>query len=173
VTQLGKRALELLRSQTPAPEAATVGVGGLAPAQLGLAMALFGAGVLWSADTDMATALMVPRETGSPNYSTAGGCGGGGSGGGGGGCGGGGCGGGCGGGGCGGGCGGEGACCCSAGEKLSAHGGPQAGWADSQWSACSPNSLPDFDDAGDVLTRAGAEPIDERRRLMRPIDRVE
>jgi uncharacterized protein (TIGR04222 family) len=89
VTQLGKRALELLRAQTPAPEPATVGVGGLAPAHLGLAVALFGAGVLWSTDADLATALMVPRESGSASYSTAGGCGGGGSGGGGGGCGGG------------------------------------------------------------------------------------
>jgi uncharacterized protein (TIGR04222 family) len=95
LTRLGKRALELLRSETPAPEVATVGVGGLAPAQLGLAMALFGAGVLWTADADLATALKVPRETGSANPSTAGGCGGGGGGdgGGGGGCGGGGCGG--------------------------------------------------------------------------------
>jgi len=88
LTRRGKRALELLRSETPAPEVATVGVGGLAPAQLGLAMALFGAGVLWTADADLATALKVPRETGSANPSTAGGCGGGGGGGGGGGCGG-------------------------------------------------------------------------------------
>jgi uncharacterized protein (TIGR04222 family) len=94
VTEQGKRALELLRSETPAPEPATVGVGGLAPAQLGLAVALFGAGVLWTTNADLAMALMVPRETGSANPSTAGGCGGGGGGGG---CGGGGCGGGCGG----------------------------------------------------------------------------
>jgi hypothetical protein len=87
VTRLGRRALELLRLRTPRPEAATVGSGGLAPAELGLAVALFGAGVLWTADADMATALRVPRETGVPT-STAGGCGGG-DGGGSGGCGGG------------------------------------------------------------------------------------
>ena len=94
VTGLGKWALELLRLRMPTPDAATVGAGRLAPAQLGLAVALFGAGVLWSTDADLATALKVPRETGSANPSTAGGCGGGGGdGGGGGGCGGGGCGG--------------------------------------------------------------------------------
>jgi hypothetical protein len=61
--------------------------------------ALFGAGVLWTADTDTALMLRVPREQGW--YAGFGGHGGGGDGGGGS-CGGGGCGGGCGGGGCGG-----------------------------------------------------------------------
>ena len=83
-TGLGRRALERLRSETRRPTA------GASPAELGMATALFGAGVLWAADTETALALRVPREHGG----ITGGEGGGGSCGGGGGCGGGGCGGG-------------------------------------------------------------------------------
>jgi uncharacterized protein (TIGR04222 family) len=90
-TTLGRRALGRLRAETrrPAP--------GASPAELGMATALFGAGVLWAADVETALAMRVPREHGA----FLGGVGGDG-GGGGGGCGGGGGGGGCGGGGCGG-----------------------------------------------------------------------
>ena len=92
-TELGRRTLQQLRLANPRP------TGGLAPAEMTMAMALFGAGVLWTADTDTALMLRVPREQGW--YAGFGGHGGGGDGGGGS-CGGGGCGGGCGGGGCGG-----------------------------------------------------------------------
>jgi hypothetical protein len=62
-----------------------------------VATALFGAGVLWAADTETAVALRIPREHGAHLGGSWGGdAGGGGS------CGGGGGGGGCGGGGCGG-----------------------------------------------------------------------
>jgi uncharacterized protein (TIGR04222 family) len=91
-TELGRRTLQALRAEHPRPGS------GASPAQLSMATALFGAGVLWAADTDIAMMLRVPREQG---FSA--GFGGDGGGGGGGGCGGGGCGGGgCGGDGCGG-----------------------------------------------------------------------
>jgi uncharacterized protein (TIGR04222 family) len=83
-TALGRRTLGLLRAETRRPPV------GASPAELGMATALFGAGVLWAADVDTALALRVPREHGAH----LGGIGGGGEGGGGGGCGGGGCGGG-------------------------------------------------------------------------------
>ena len=96
-TELGRRALGRLRSETPRPTA------GASPAELGMATALFGAGVLWAADVETALALRVPREHGALLGMTGGVGDGGGGGGGGGSCGGGGgCGGGCGGGGCGG-----------------------------------------------------------------------
>jgi hypothetical protein len=72
---------------------------GASASELAMATALFGAGVLWAADTETAMALRIPREHGA----YLGGSWGGDAGGGGGSCGGGGgCGGGCGGGGCGG-----------------------------------------------------------------------
>jgi uncharacterized protein (TIGR04222 family) len=82
-TELGRRTLQALRAEHPRPGS------GASPAQLSMATALFGAGVLWAADTDIAMMLRVPREQG---FSA--GFGGDGGGGGGGGCGGGGCGGG-------------------------------------------------------------------------------
>jgi uncharacterized protein (TIGR04222 family) len=85
-TELGRRTLQQLRVANPRP------TGGLAPAEMTMAMALFGAGVLWTADTDTALLMRVPREHSSPGFG-GGGDGGGGDGGGGGGCGGGGCGG--------------------------------------------------------------------------------
>ena len=90
-TALGRRTLAMLRAGTRRPTA------GASPAELGMATALFGTGVLWAADTEMALALRVPREHGAHLGGIGGG---GGEGGGGGSCGGGG--GGCGGGGCGG-----------------------------------------------------------------------
>ncbi|HYN17259.1 MAG TPA: TIGR04222 domain-containing membrane protein, partial [Actinomycetes bacterium] len=84
-TELGRRTLRRLRAETRRP---TVGA---SPAELGMATALFGAGVLWRADVETALALRIPREHGA----VLGGIG---DGGGGGSCGGG--------GGCGGGCGG-------------------------------------------------------------------
>jgi uncharacterized protein (TIGR04222 family) len=90
-TELGRRALQQLRLANPRP------TGGLAPAEMTMAMALFGAGVLWTADSDTALLLRVPREHSAyGGAGTDGGVGGGCSagGGGGGGCGGGGCGGG-------------------------------------------------------------------------------
>ena len=89
-TALGRRTLRRLRAETRRP---TVGA---SPAELGMATAMFGAGVLWAADVETALALRVPREHGV-HLGGGGGEGGGGSS-----CGGGGCGGGCGGGGCGG-----------------------------------------------------------------------
>jgi uncharacterized protein (TIGR04222 family) len=87
-TELGRTALRRLRAETRKP---TVGA---SPAELGMATALFGAGVLWAADVDTALALGVPREHGAFLGGFGGGDGGGGgSCGGGGGCGGGGCGG--------------------------------------------------------------------------------
>jgi uncharacterized protein (TIGR04222 family) len=84
-TELGRRTLGRLRAETRRPAV------GASPAELGMATALFGAGVLWAADVETALALRVPREHGA----FFGGIGGdGGDGGGGGGCGGGGCGGG-------------------------------------------------------------------------------
>jgi uncharacterized protein (TIGR04222 family) len=91
-TELGRRTLRRLRAETRRPAL------GASPAELGMATALFGAGVLWSADVETAAALRLPREPGAH----VGGFGGDGGGGGGGSCGGGSCGGGCGGGGCGG-----------------------------------------------------------------------
>jgi len=82
-TELGRRTLRALRAEHPRPGS------GASPAQLSMATALFGAGVLWAADTDIAMMLRVPREQG---FSA--GFGGDGGGDGGGGCGGGGCGGG-------------------------------------------------------------------------------
>ena len=84
-TELGRRTLQALRAEHPRPGS------GASPAQLSMATALFGAGVLWAADTDIAMMLRVPREQG---FSAGFGGDGGGDGGGGGGCGGGGCGGG-------------------------------------------------------------------------------
>jgi uncharacterized protein (TIGR04222 family) len=86
ITELGRRTLRRLRAETRRPAA------GASPAELGMATALFGAGVLWAADAETAAALQLPRESGAH----AGGFGDGGGGGGGS------CGGGCGGGGCGG-----------------------------------------------------------------------
>ena len=89
-TELGRTTLRRLRAETRRPTA------GASPAELGMATALFGAGVLWSADVDTALALRVPREQSAFLGGTDGGGGGGGGS----------CGGGGGGGGCGGGCGG-------------------------------------------------------------------
>jgi uncharacterized protein (TIGR04222 family) len=86
-TELGRRTLKRLRAEQPRPSA------GASPAELRMATALFGAGVLWTADTDTAMLLRIPREHGVLG-ADAGGSFGGGDGGGGGGCGGGGCGGG-------------------------------------------------------------------------------
>jgi uncharacterized protein (TIGR04222 family) len=88
-TELGRRTLQRLRSETRRPPV------GASTAELGMATALFGAGVLWAADVETALALRVPREHGALLGGTAGGgdAGGGGGGCGGGGCGGGGCGG--------------------------------------------------------------------------------
>ncbi len=90
-TELGRRTLDRLRAETGRP------AGGASPAELAMATALFGAGVLWSADVEMALALRLPREHERlpGRRGGADGGGGGGSCGGGGGCGG--CGGGCGG----------------------------------------------------------------------------
>jgi uncharacterized protein (TIGR04222 family) len=83
-TELGRRTLERLRAANPRP---TVGA---SPAELGMATALFGAGVLWTADTETALAMRLPREHGAfGGVHVGGGDGGGGSCGGGGGCGGG------------------------------------------------------------------------------------
>jgi uncharacterized protein (TIGR04222 family) len=87
-TGLGRRTLQRLRAEQPRPAA------GASPAELTLGTALFGAGVLWAADTDTALLLRVPREHGVFGADMGGGSfGGGDGGGGGGGCGGGGCGG--------------------------------------------------------------------------------
>ena len=90
-TALGRRTLAMLRAETRRPPA------GASPAELGMATALFGAGVLWAADVETALALRVPREHGAHLGGIGGGVGGEGGGGsscgGGGGCGGGGCGG--------------------------------------------------------------------------------
>jgi uncharacterized protein (TIGR04222 family) len=88
-TELGRRTLGRLRAETRKPTA------GASPAELGMATALFGAGVLWAADTETALAMRLPREHGAFLGGIGGGDGGGGGscGGGGGGCGGGGCGG--------------------------------------------------------------------------------
>jgi uncharacterized protein (TIGR04222 family) len=89
-TALGRETLRRLRAETRRP---TVGA---SPSELGMATALFGAGVLWAADAETAMALRVPREHGAYLGGASGGGGGdggGGSCGGGGGCGGGGCGG--------------------------------------------------------------------------------
>jgi uncharacterized protein (TIGR04222 family) len=89
-TELGRRTLQGLRAEQPRPAA------GATPAELTLGTALFGAGVLWAADTDTALLLRVPREHGVFGADVGGGSFGGDSGGGGwggGGCGGGGCGG--------------------------------------------------------------------------------
>jgi uncharacterized protein (TIGR04222 family) len=90
-TELGRRTLRRLRAETRRPAL------GASPAELGMATALFGAGVLWSADAATAAALRLPRESGAHFGGFSGGDGGGGS---------------CGGGGCGGGgsCGGGGGC---------------------------------------------------------------
>jgi uncharacterized membrane protein YgcG len=84
-TELGRRTLQRLRAEQPRPAA------GASPAKLTLGTALFGAAVLWAADTDTALLLRVPREHGV--FGDVGGGSFGGDGGGGGGCGGGGCGG--------------------------------------------------------------------------------
>jgi uncharacterized protein (TIGR04222 family) len=86
-TELGRRTLERLRAANPRPTT------GASPAELGMATALFGAGVLWAADTETALAMRLPREHGSFGGAHAGGGDGGGGSCGGGGCGGGGCGG--------------------------------------------------------------------------------
>jgi uncharacterized protein (TIGR04222 family) len=85
-TELGRRTLQQLRLANPRP------TGGLTPAEMTMAMALFGAGVLWTADTNTALLLRVPREHSASGGDAGAGCSGG-SGCGGGGCGGGGCGG--------------------------------------------------------------------------------
>jgi uncharacterized protein (TIGR04222 family) len=90
-TELGRRTLARLRAEAGRPAV------GASPSELAMATALFGAGVLWAADTETAMALRIPREHGAFLGGTGGGDGGGSSCGGGGGCGGG-----CGGGGCGG-----------------------------------------------------------------------
>ena len=81
VTELGRRTLGQLRTETPRPEA------GASPAQMTMGMALFGAGALWAADTDTALLLRIPREHSTFGGAFAdgggsGGCGGGGVGGG-------------------------------------------------------------------------------------------
>jgi uncharacterized protein (TIGR04222 family) len=89
-TELGRRTLARLRAETGRPAA------GASPSELAMATALFGTGVLWAADVEMAMALRIPREHGAFLGGIGGGDGGGGGGGscgGGGGCGGGGCGG--------------------------------------------------------------------------------
>jgi hypothetical protein len=93
-TGLGRRTLQRLRAEQPRPSA------GASPAELSMGTALFGAGVLWAADTDTAMLLRIPREHGVFGADAGGGGFAGGFGGGDGGSGGGGCGGG--GGGCGG-----------------------------------------------------------------------
>jgi uncharacterized protein (TIGR04222 family) len=85
-TELGRRTLGRLRAETRKPAV------GASPAELGMATALFGAGVLWAADTETALAMRLPREHGAFLGGIGGGDGGGGGS----------CGGGCGGGGCGG-----------------------------------------------------------------------
>jgi uncharacterized membrane protein YgcG len=88
-TDLGRRTLLELRAANPRPTAEA------SPAQLSMGTALFGAGVLWAADTDTALLLSIRREHGAFGGEWGGGGGDGGDGGGGGGgCGGGGCGGG-------------------------------------------------------------------------------
>jgi hypothetical protein len=86
-TELGRRTLQGLRAQHPRPAA------GASPAELSMGTALFGAGILWAADSDTAMLLRVPREHGAfaGDWGDSGGGSCGGS-----------CGGGCGGGGCGG-----------------------------------------------------------------------
>jgi len=81
-TALGRRTLGRLRAETRRPPV------GASPAELGMATALFGAGVLWAADAETALALRVPREHGAHLGGVGGEGGGGGSCGGGGGCGG-------------------------------------------------------------------------------------
>ena len=58
-TELGRRTLGRLRAETRRPTA------GASPAELGMATALFGAGVLWAADVETAAALRLPRESGA------------------------------------------------------------------------------------------------------------
>jgi uncharacterized protein (TIGR04222 family) len=86
-TELGRRTLDRLRAEAGRPAA------GASASELAMATALFGTGVLWTADTEIAMALRIPREHGA---FSGGGWVGGGDAGGGGSCGGG-CGGGCGG----------------------------------------------------------------------------
>jgi uncharacterized protein (TIGR04222 family) len=90
-TGLGRRTLRRLRAETRRPTY------GASASELGMAMGLYGAGVLWGADAEIAAALHLPRESGAVfggfGGGFGGGDGGGGGGGGGGGCGGGGCGG--------------------------------------------------------------------------------
>jgi uncharacterized protein (TIGR04222 family) len=93
-TELGRRTVQRLRAETGRPAE------GASASELAMATALFGAGVLWTADSQMALALGVRREYGAFGGGVWGGDGGGAGGGGS--CGGGSCGGGCGGGGCGG-----------------------------------------------------------------------
>ena len=81
-TELGRRTLGRLRAETGRP------AGGASPAELAMATALFGAGVLWSADVEMAMALRLPREQSAFLGGAGADGGGGGSCGGGGGCGG-------------------------------------------------------------------------------------
>jgi uncharacterized protein (TIGR04222 family) len=71
-TELGRRPLERLRAEHPRPDA------GASPAELSMGTALFGAGVLWAADSDTATLLHIPREQGAfGGGDGGGGCGGG------------------------------------------------------------------------------------------------
>src|SRR5215213_6786722 len=81
-TELGRRTLDSLRAEAGRPAA------GASPSELAMATALFGAGVLWTADTEIAMALRIPREHGA--LTGGGWAGGGDAGGGGGSCGGGG-----------------------------------------------------------------------------------
>ena len=86
-TELGRRTLDRLRAEAGRPAA------GASPSELTMATALFGAGVLWAADTETAMAMGVPREHGAflgGSWGVGGHGGGDGGGGGGGGCGGGG-----------------------------------------------------------------------------------
>jgi uncharacterized protein (TIGR04222 family) len=87
-TARGRQLLDGQRGGRKSPVHAPVG------AELPLAVALYGSGVLWAADPGIASAWSVPREHAWAGGGSGGGCGGGGGGGcGGGGCGGGGCGG--------------------------------------------------------------------------------
>jgi hypothetical protein len=69
-TELGRRTLRKLRAETRRPAY------GASAAELGVATAVFGACVLWSADADIAAALRLPRESGALFGGFGGGCGG-------------------------------------------------------------------------------------------------
>ena len=71
-TPYGRRTLAALRERSPQPRRALAGTGPVA-ARLGLAVALYGAGVLWTADAGLAAGLKVPPGTPSPSPEAAGG----------------------------------------------------------------------------------------------------